>query len=61
MLTVKVILADGNSFTTGFNGTANEVISYYLGQSFEMAKGGGTYAMVKCIQVEISAWKKFWK
>lgn len=31
---VKVTLADGNSWVTGFNGTLDEAKKYFLGQKF---------------------------
>lgn len=50
MITIKVYFEDGNNLTTRFNGTFEEVKSYYVGNRFNF--GVVEDKMVKCIAVD---------
>ena len=39
MKSIKVYFTDGNSLITSINGTDEEILAYYIGQSFELIEG----------------------
>ena len=54
MIDIRVTFKDGNTITTGFNGTLADAIAYYLGKFFNF---GDTWdcphdKMVRAIKVE---------
>ncbi len=52
---VKAIFENGDSLTSGFNGTLDDARKYYLGKRFDMTRGwdeGSPEVFVKCVQVE---------
>lgn len=51
MITIKVTMEDGNTFTTPINCTFEEAKSYYVGNYFNM--GTVDDYMVKAVKVEL--------
>lgn len=45
----KIIFEDGNTLTTGFNGSYSDACRYYLGEMFELDE---TKPMVQAVKVE---------
>lgn len=54
MILIKVIFENGDSLTSGFNGTLDDARKYYLNQKFDMTKNidNGPEIVVKCVRVE---------
>jgi hypothetical protein len=54
---LRISLANGNGWDTGFNGDRQDAYDYYFGQDFEQGIGfggcDGLYEQVKCTKVEI--------
>lgn len=51
MRSIKIIWEDGNTTVTSINGTNNEIISYYVGKTFNVGDGPKD-KMLKCERVE---------
>ena len=49
MITIKVMLSNGNNWKTGFNGTIEDAKQYYLGNFFETADDLHEH---ECVSVE---------
>jgi hypothetical protein len=52
---IKAIFENGDSLTSGFNGTLDDARKYYLNQRFDMTrswKEGSPEVFVKCVAVE---------
>ena len=54
MRTFRVTFADGNTITTGFNGTLADALAYYIGKSFNFGDTDSCPKdrMVKAIYVQ---------
>lgn len=53
MKTIRVHFDNGNSLTTGINGTVAEIEAYYLGKWFNMGQGDGPDVMTQAVRVEV--------
>ena len=51
MITVKVTYDDGDYTVTGFNGTLDEAVRYFLGSTFNL--GTERDDMHRCVKVEL--------
>jgi len=51
---VKAIFENGDSLTSGFNGTLDDARKYYLGKRFNLTRDvdNGPEIVVKCVAVE---------
>ena len=49
-LAIRVIFENGDYFYTAFNGTKEEIITYYIGKMFNL--GNVDDDMQKCVAVE---------
>jgi hypothetical protein len=53
MIDLKVSFDNGDSLTTGFNGTEDEAKAYYMNNEFNLGDGMGGDAMTKAVSVEV--------
>lgn len=53
-VTVKAIFENGDSLTSGFNGTLEDANRYYLGKRFNLTMDfdNGPEIVVRCVRVE---------
>jgi hypothetical protein len=51
---VKAIFENGDSLTSGFNGTLEDARAYYVGKRFDLTRDvdNGPEIVVKCVRVE---------
>ena len=53
MKTIKATFANGDSITTGINGSEDEIRAHYLGKHFNLGDGAGGDNLQECVSVEI--------
>jgi hypothetical protein len=51
MIFIKVYLETGDYFTTGFNGTFEEAVDYYVDHYFNI--GTSNESSIKCVKIEL--------
>ena len=53
-VTVKAIFENGDSLTSGFNGTLDDARKYYVGERFDLTRDvdNGPEILAKCVRVE---------
>ena len=57
MITVKVTYDDGDYTVTGFNGTLDEAVRYFLGSTFNL--GTERDDMHRCVKVELVQFTRY--
>ena len=58
MINIKVILEDGNTFTTRMNCTLSKAIEYYVGNSFTFGTDSSNEVSVKCTEVLLTVFSE---
>lgn len=55
MISIKATFENGDSLTSGFNGTLEDARAYYVGKRFNLTQSwneGDPEVFVKCVKVE---------
>lgn len=54
MISIKATFENGDSLTSGFNGTLEDARAYYVGKRFDLTRDvdNGPEIVAKCVRVE---------